>query len=130
MQTLKLIIIIINILSNLYSYKIYAKTIVIYYCEAKDGKKGYSDRPCHNQMFNKSIVEQTVLSLQNYQFIYKNNKKLYTKQQQYCSNIEEKIVFLQATLKKTRNKSVIVKLKRRITRYNLLKKKNCNTTLS
>jgi hypothetical protein len=128
--TLKIIIWFFYILSCFYIGNISAKTTIVYYCETKNGKQGYYDRPCQLD----KTTKQTILSLQNYRKIYEQTN--YTKttcfkrdsKLQHCNNIEAKIILFQKLLNNSHKKATIIKLKRKLFKYQLFKKNNCNTT--
>ena len=122
-KTIKIVIVFFNILSCFCVAKVHAKITIVYYCETKDGNRGYYDRPC--QLFD-NITKQTILSLQN-GYTKTPGFKINLKQQR-CNNIESKIILLQRTLQACYNKSTIIRLKRKLFKYQLFIKNNCNTT--
>ena len=129
-----ILLIFFNIFICFHAINLYAKTIDVYYCEANNGKRGYYDRPC--QKFDKT-VKQTILSLPNYINKHNNNYKQhdYTKpiylrkklNHKRCNKIDKQITFIQKLLKTAHKKSTIVKLKRKLHKYQLFKKNSCNS---
>lgn len=137
--TIKILIILFNILSCCYVINLPAETKIIYYCETqkakhiKYSKRGYSDRPCDVQMFDPILSNQTVLVLEYYKKNYSihnyENKRIITQKQQACNKILERINEHVNLLKsKKHNKILAKKLKSKLSNYKKLQQERCIIT--